>query len=99
MADLQYTQDPDARLDYTINWEDYLAGEIIQTSVWAIEDPPDALLEIDEEVYTSTTATVWLVGGTVDHVYRVRNRITTSLGRIDDREFLLRIGISRIQDE
>jgi hypothetical protein len=83
-------KDPDARKDYQLDWgTSYLQdGETIASSVWAIDAPPDAILTIGTGDYvptnTTTTATVWLVGGTAGKTYLVRNRITTSLGRIDD---------------
>jgi hypothetical protein len=87
---VQDRKDPDARLDWTIDWSDYLQdGETISTSAWAIDAPPDAVLVIASGAYapsnTGTTATVWLTGGTLHKSYYVRNRITTSDGRIDDQ--------------
>jgi hypothetical protein len=83
-------KDPDARLDYEVDWgSSYLEdGETIASSVWAIDSAPDAILTIGTGDYvptnTTTTATVWLLGGTAGKIYLVRNRITTSENRIDD---------------
>ncbi len=86
----QDRKDPDARLDWTTDWSAYLQeGETIASSAWAIDSPPDASLQIGTGLYaptnTTTTATVWLTGGTLYKTYYVRNRVTTSEGRIDDQ--------------
>jgi hypothetical protein len=90
-------KDPDAKLDWTIDWSDYLeAGETIASSSWAIDNPPDASLTIagsPAPSNTTTTAKAWLTGGTLQKRYYVRNRITTSAGRIDDQS--INLGIER----
>lgn len=83
-------KDPDARKDYQLDWgTSYLQdGETLSSSTWEIVSPPDAILTIGTGSYsatnTTTTATVWLVGGTLGKTYYVTNHITTSAGRIDD---------------
>jgi hypothetical protein len=87
-------KDPNAKKDWLVDWTLFLqSGEEIATSSWVIDTNPDALepttLVISiapfEPSKTTTTTTVWLEAGTVNKVYRVRNRITTSDGRIDDQ--------------
>ena len=87
-----HTKDPDAFYDVTIDWEDVIPeGDTISASVWAVDDPPDAVLVLSSDTNDDTTATVWLAAGTVDSSYNVRNRITTAAGRIFDRT--IRVGI------
>jgi hypothetical protein len=90
-----YTKDPDAKLDYLVNWANWLQeGETISSSAWGIDVAPDAVLTIavsPAPSNTTTSATVWLQGGTVGKTYRVRNRIVSSLGRTDDQSFHVRI--------
>ena len=77
-----YTKDPDARLDYRVDWTLWLEdAETISTSEWIV---PAGLTKVDESNATKT-ATVWLTGGTVGQTYRVTNRVTTNQNRIDDR--------------
>lgn len=76
-----YQKDPDAVLDYTIDWSTWLGDDTIATSGWTV---PTGLTE-DSDSNTTTTATVWLSGGTVGTVYTVTNEITTAGGRTDDR--------------
>ena len=77
-----YVKDPDARLDYKIDWTSWLElAESISSSTWIV---PTGLTKVDEATATKTT-TVWLTGGTVGDKYLVTNRITTSQNRTDDR--------------
>lgn len=82
--DTTFTKDPDAVLDYTRSWADWLAdGETISTSTWIAESG----ITIDSDTNDTTTATVWLSGGTAGEDYELTNRITTSASRTDDRTF------------
>jgi hypothetical protein len=40
---------------------------------------------------TTTSATIWLSGGTPGRVYPVRCRVTTAGGGIDDRTFTIEV--------
>lgn len=92
MAD-DYTKDPDAKLDYHFDWQNWLdtnAGEIIATSQFIVS----AGLTVSASPApskTTTNTTVWLEGGRNGQVYRVTNRITTSVGRVDDRSITVRV--------
>jgi hypothetical protein len=83
----QFTKDPNALLDYTIDWTDWLDGDTIASSSWT----PDAGLTATAPSHTTTAATTWLSGGTVGATYRVTNRITTAAGRTDDRSLYITI--------
>lgn len=89
-----FTKDPDAHLDYQLDWSRWLIGDddTISGSQWLIEDIDGGTcaMLIDTAPsflpsFTSTTATCWLLSGTSGHRYRLTNRITTAAGRIDDR--------------
>lgn len=84
-----YIQDPDALLDYVIDWSEWLpSGDTIDTSTWFVDD--DAL-EIESTSKTDTTATVRVSGGTLNRRYKVTNRITTTAGLINDQTITIRI--------
>ena len=34
-----FLKDPDAVLDYSVDWSKWLAGDQIQTSAWLVSDP------------------------------------------------------------
>lgn len=80
----------DAVLDYAMTWtlDD---GDTLDTATWAIDDPPDASLEIDSQAVVAGVPTVWVSGGTEGQSYRLRCRIVTDEGRTDDRTYLIRV--------
>ena len=80
---MTYTKDPDAVLDYSVDWSLWLAGDEISMSEWLLED--GAILEQVTDTHTATKATVWLRGGQKGNMYLVTNRIVTVGGRTDDR--------------
>lgn len=81
-------KDPNARLDWTIDWTPWLLpGDIIVASTWTL----DSGLTTDLSAFTDTTTTVWLTSGTAGRSYKAVNHITTSGGREDDRTLLIRV--------
>jgi len=76
-------KDPAATLDYQRDWGPWLAtvDDSIDTSTWTV---PTGITKTDES-NTTTTATVWLSGGTAGQSYSVTNRIVTAGGRTDER--------------
>jgi hypothetical protein len=91
-----YVKDPDADIDYTVDWGDgYLnessPAETITLSTWHVAASGSPALTIDFETNTDTTATVWVSGGEVSKLYRIVNTITTTEGRTDERSIILRV--------
>lgn len=83
-----YLIDPDARLDFGLDWSAWLAdGDEIDTSAWAISPAGPALSGSSNN--TSTT-TVWVTGCTLGVVYTLTNHVETTEGRKDDRSLTLR---------
>ena len=85
MADNTFIKDPDAVLDYTINWEEWLDGDTISSSSWAV---PTGLTE-DSESNGDSTATIWLSSGTVGKTYEIVNSITTAAARQEDKTLVI----------
>lgn len=82
-----FDKDPNAILDYQWDWADWLAvGETISTAVFTVPTG----LTLSSQSNTTTTATAFLSGGTVDDGYKVTCRITTNQGRTEDRSIYLR---------
>ena len=79
-------KDPDAVLDYLLDWEAWLDGDTIADSQWLTDDPG---LVIQADNFTSTQTMVWLAGGAAGKTYIVTNRITTTMGRNQDQSFRL----------
>lgn len=63
----------------------WLQGDTIDESTWIADEG----IEIESYSHTETYASVWLSGGVAKKKYTVTNRITTALGRIDDRSFII----------
>lgn len=76
-----FIHDPDAVLDYEIDWSAWLGTDTISSSTWTV---PSGLTE-DSSTNTTTTATIWLSGGTAGTRYEVTNHIVTAGGREEDR--------------
>jgi hypothetical protein len=81
-------KDPDANLDYTIDWTQWLGTDTIAASLWEVSSTD---LIIGNDSKTNTATTVWLSGGLAGQVYKVTNRITTAEGRIQDQSFRLNV--------
>lgn len=84
---MTFKKDPNAVLDYSIDWTRWLAGDQIATSQWQV---PVGLTMITDTA-TTTKTTVWLSGGVAGQSYTVTNRITTTGGRTEDRSFTLSV--------
>lgn len=77
-----YPHDPDASLDYSLDWSEWLSdGETIIESTWSIAKGSATLS--NSQVNASVTTT-WLSDAAPPAV-SIKNRIRTSLDRIDER--------------
>jgi hypothetical protein len=82
-----FEKDPQAVLDYGIDWSDWLGADTISASTWTV---PSGITK-DSDTNTTTTTTIWLSGGTVDTDYELVNHITTAGAREDDRTITIRV--------
>ena len=86
---LKKIKDPDARLDYVIDWTEWLPeGDTITAAVWDVTAAADGVV-IDDSEFASPTTTVWLSGGMANEKYNVTCHITTAGGREDDRTLVI----------
>lgn len=69
-------KDPQEVIDYTVDWAAELGtGEQISgTPVWTV---PSGITK-DSQANTTTTATVWLSGGTAGNEYEIACKISTN---------------------
>lgn len=82
-----FVKDPQAVLDYIVDWEDALVtGESLSSSTWTVA----AGLTNVTTSFSSTDATIWLSGGSAGITYLVTNHIITTEGREDDKSFRIR---------
>lgn len=81
----QFLKNPNAKLDYTIDWSRYLGPDTISAAEWTV---PVGLTKVSDSK-TDTTTTVWLSSGIAGVDYQVMCKITTIGGRIDERTILI----------
>jgi len=88
MSCFPFIKDPDAKLDYKMDWSDWLTSpDTLSDSEWIV---PSGMTS-ESETFDSDSAIIILSGGTVGQVYEVVNRITTGAGLIEDRTILFTI--------
>jgi hypothetical protein len=88
MANTSFTKDPEAVLDYTFDWSDWLAtGETI--SSYTVTVP--AGITKDSDSQADGVVTYWLSGGTAGTAYRVECKIVTSAGRTDELSIWIKV--------
>ncbi len=86
-------KDPNAVLDYRLDWGGWLVpGESIISAVWTVDSLSGVVVVASS--LAGTVATVWLSGGLVGQLARITCRIETDsspVHRVDDRTLLLEI--------
>lgn len=76
MAIKAFVKDPDAQLDYTVEWANFLEdGETIATAIFVV---PAGLSQPFLSAHDDDTATVWISGGVLGQKYLVTCRVTTT---------------------
>jgi hypothetical protein len=87
---MPYIKDPSAKLDYQVDWSSWLAAsETISTSTWVVQSGITQTTPSPSN--TTTTATIWLSGGTAGTEYTITNHIVTNQGREDERSFVVNV--------
>jgi len=74
-------KDPDAVLDYRINWEEVLNNNEIPDTITSSSGVVDNGLVLDSNSFTDTTSTAWVSAGTLGQLGRLVNTIVTTGGR------------------
>ena len=85
-----FAKDPDARLDYTVDWTAFLTGSSDTVSTYSFVSP-SVDLTFEDEAMLDGMHTIFISGGTLNEVYLVTSRIETTGGRINDSSFRLLI--------
>ena len=75
-----YLKDPQAKVDYQIDWSAWLGSDTILTSTWTV---PTGLTKVSDS-HDDTTTTIVLSGGSVGSIYEVVNHIVTASGGLED---------------
>lgn len=84
---MAFVKDPQAKLDYKIDWSDWLDADTISTSTWTV---PTGITGSNMSK-TATTTTIWLAGGTAGTTYSVTNHIITAVSREDERTIKIKV--------
>ena len=85
-------KDPDAVLDYSIDWgAEYLLGDLIAESQWTVDPVEDGGVTVVGSDFDANTAVVKAEGGLPGRLYRLVNQVVLLSGRIDSRSVVLRV--------
>ena len=86
-------KDPEAVLDYAIDWgAEYLGeGDLLVESSWSVvPDEPEGVAILTSD-FGDRLSTVQAAGGAAGRLYRLANRVMTQSGRVDERSIVLRV--------
>ena len=86
-------KDPQAVLDYAIDWGvDYLGeDDILTASAWSVDPDEAGGVQVVGSSAGDTIATAQVNGGIAGRIYRLSNRVTTLNGRTDERSIVIRV--------
>lgn len=85
-------KDPEAALDYSVDWgADYLTGDVLTESSWTVSPAEESGLSIISNRFDLLASTVVVGGGIAGHIYRLTNHVVTATGREDSRSIMLRV--------
>ena len=82
-----FNKDPDAVLDFAINWEVWLSDDIITASTWIV---PSGITK-DSDTFHDFLTVIWLSGGTAGETYTLVNHIVTDESRTEDRSIFVTV--------
>ena len=84
-------KDPDSTIDFSIDWSETLAevspADTISSSSWTADNGVTVISDSN----TTTTATVWVSGGTVRKYSELVNTVVTAGGRTHQRTIAVKI--------
>jgi|KBSSwiStaDraftv2_1062776.scaffolds.fasta_scaffold15137_10 hypothetical protein len=85
-------KDPDAVLDYLIDWgAEYLGDDLLAESDWSVAPEEAGGVTIAGSDFDATKSTVKAGGGLPGRIYRLINEVVTASGRVDSRSIVLRV--------
>ena len=86
-------KDPEAVLDYAIDWgAQYLdEGDLLADSSWSVEPDEPEGVAVMASSFEDRISSVQAGGGSPGRLYRLANRVVTQSGRIDERSIMLRV--------
>lgn len=87
------THDPNAILDYTEDWTDWLSqGDTIVSATVTFKDPENTMtLDRAVAITTGNKVTAWITGGRLNTTENATYHIVTAEGREDDRTLYFKV--------
>ena len=84
-------KDPDAVLDYSIDWgAEYLGGDLHAASSWSVDPDEPGGVAVAGSDFDASSSIVKAGGGEPGKIYRLVNEVVTASGRTDSRSIVLR---------
>jgi hypothetical protein len=87
----KFVKDPNALLDYKVDWGDWLLNDAIVSAIAFTDTLASAqtsgLRIASTTISASAAVVVWLSAGVLDTEYTITSRIWTSAGRRNDESF------------
>lgn len=84
-------QTADGKLDYGVEWEDWLpTGVTIASSEWEISDQVLGVPTLSDDGHDTTETWVTVTGIAVGTTYTLTNKVTLSDGQIDERSIYIK---------
>lgn len=85
-------KDPDAVLDYSIDWgAEYLGEDLVADSQWSVTPDEANGVSVAASDFDGTTTTVKAAGGVPGRLYSLVNHVVLDSGRVDNRSIVLRV--------
>ncbi len=89
-------KDPNATLDYTFDWTQWLtdiSDSIISATISVVPADDASTLNIVQQTVASPKVIAWLSGGVAGKTYQVTCHITTAStpARVDDRSIFIKV--------
>ena len=85
-------KDPDAVLDYSIDWgAEYLGEDQLVESDWSVSPVEPGGLTVEGSEFDAVTSVVKASGGAAGKIYRLINHVVMASGRLDSRSIVLRV--------
>lgn len=87
-----FLKDPAAVIDYAVDWQtEYLAGQSIIASAWSVAPAEPGGIMVVSASHDAGRSQAMIGGGRQGAVYQLRNRVTFSDGRSDERSLDVRV--------
>jgi hypothetical protein len=87
-----YAKDPDATLDYSVDWTAFMGvGESLNGASWTVTPIEAGGLTLGSELISGNERGIYVSGGIKGHQYRLSCQITTDQGRVSERSLTVRI--------